>query len=86
MAEPTGAGETPPIDLLPANVTTSDAAIVEDNGITTGGGITLGIDTVFHCLARSHGQEIADETARVMEYSRALHANHEALGYSREQA
>ena len=33
--------------------------VIEDGGVTTGGGITLGIDTVFHALARSHGQDVA---------------------------
>lgn len=76
------AGETPPLDLLGANIAAEHAAIVEDGGIVTGGGITLGIDTVFYCLARSHGAEVAAETARVMEYDRALAANKDALGYA----
>ena len=75
------AGETPPVGLLPDTVSTENAAIVDD-GIVTGGGITLGIDTVFYCLKRSHGAEVAAETARVMEYSRALDANKAALGYT----
>lgn len=74
------AGETPPSELLPPDVDATRAVLVDD-GIVTGGGITLGIDAVFHCLARSHGQEVADETARVMEYSRALATNRAALGY-----
>ncbi|MEL7154855.1 MAG: DJ-1/PfpI family protein [Pseudomonadota bacterium] len=75
------AGETPPVDLLPDAVSSESAAVVDD-GIVTGGGITLGIDTVFYCLARSHGAEVSAETARVMEYSRALDANKAALGYT----
>ena len=74
-------GETPPVDLLPDTITPEHAAIVDDQGIVTGGGITLGIDTVFYCLARNHGENVAQETARVMEYSRALDANKAALGY-----
>lgn len=77
-------GETAPAHLLPKDVTPRHAAIVEDAGITTGGGVTLGIDTMFHCLARSHGTMVADETARVMEYSRARDANRTALGYVSE--
>ena len=73
-------GETPPVDLLPDDVHARQAVVVEDGGVTTGGGITLGIDTIFHALARSHGQDIADEAARVMEYDRALAANAAALG------
>ena len=71
--------ETIPADLLTGDV--SHKAIIEDQGITTGGGVTLGIDTMFYCLARSHGDHVAKETARVMEYSRALAANKQALGY-----
>lgn len=74
-------GETPPTDLLPATVAHAPAVIVEDDGIVTGGGVTLGIDTMFHCLARSHGTLVARETARVMEYARALAANRAELGY-----
>lgn len=76
------AGETPPVDLLDESIERVHAAIVDDGGIVTGGGITLGIDTMFYCLARSHGDEIASETARVMEYDRALAANRNALGYA----
>lgn len=74
-------GETPPLALLPPEVRATRAAVVEDGDVVTGGGVTLGIDVVFHLLARSHGETIAAETARVMEYSRALAANRDALGY-----
>lgn len=75
-------GETPPIQLLGGSVTSCDAAVVEDNGIVTSGGVTLGIDALFYLLARSHGKEVAAETARVMEYARALEANRTAKGYT----
>lgn len=75
-------GETAPVDLLGRDVRTDRSAIVDDQGIVTGGGVTLGIDTVFYCLARSHGEAVARETARVMEYTRALDANRAALGYT----
>ena len=75
------AGEARPLESLPGDVDACRAAVVEDQGIVTGGGVTLGIDTVFHCLARSHGVDVARETARVMEYTRALEANRAALGY-----
>lgn len=76
------AGETPPLDLLAAETETAPAAIIDDGGIVTSGGVTLGIDAMFYCLARSHGQAVADEVARVMEYSRALAANKAVLGYA----
>ncbi|MEL6290426.1 MAG: hypothetical protein AAFQ44_01360 [Pseudomonadota bacterium] len=56
--------------------------IVDDGGIGTSGGVTLGIDAMFYCLARNHGQAVAREVARVMENSRALEANKSARGYS----
>lgn len=71
------AGETAPIDLLASRPGTETAPgpIVESDGIITGGGVTLGIDVVFHLLARSHGADVAADVARVMEYDRALEAN-----------
>jgi len=75
------AGETPPLDLLAARRDARPAAVVESGGVVTGGGVTLGIDVMFHCLARSHGAAVAEEVARVMEYGRALAANKAALGY-----
>lgn len=79
-------GETAPADLLraqadPAGGAVIQAALVDHNGTVTGGGVTLGLDTMFYCLARSHGADVAAETARVMEYSRALSANRLELGY-----
>src|SRR3984885_5088601 len=40
-------------------------------GVVTGGGVSLCIDTTLHLLAGMLGQPVADETARIMEYSRA---------------
>jgi transcriptional regulator GlxA family with amidase domain len=75
-------GETSPLDILASRSQTETAAIIDDQGVVTSGGVTLGIDAMFYCLARSHGQAVADEVARVMEYSRALEANKSALGYA----
>lgn len=75
------AGETPPLATLSARHDARPAAVVESGGVVTGGGVTLGLDVMFFCLARSHGQAVADEVARVMEYGRALAANRAALGY-----
>ncbi|WP_425403729.1 DJ-1/PfpI family protein [Hwanghaeella sp.] len=74
-------GEMPPSELLEECRDVRRATLVDDHGIVTGGGVTLGFDTMFFCLARSHGEEVAHETARVMEYSRALAANRLDLGY-----
>lgn len=75
-------GETSPLDMLASRMRTEASAVVDDEGIVTSGGVTLGIDAMFYCLARSHGQDVANEVARVMEYTRALEANKSALGYS----
>jgi transcriptional regulator GlxA family with amidase domain len=48
-----------------------------DEGVVTGGGVTLCIDTTLHLLAKMLGQEVADETARIIEYTRAWRANRE---------
>lgn len=80
------AGETPPLDLLAAHHDARPATVVESGGVITGGGVTLGIDVMFHCLARSYGAAVADEVARVMEYSRALAVNRAALGYEIDAA
>ncbi len=74
-------GETAPINILDTPKDVKVAALIDDGGLVTGGGVTLGIDTMFYCLARSHGDYVSAETARVMEYSRALAENRKALGY-----
>jgi transcriptional regulator GlxA family with amidase domain len=73
--------ERPPIDLLkgyPGVVPVRDATLVDD-GVVTSGGVSLGIDGMLYLLRRHLGAEIADETARILEYSRALEANRAAL-------
>ena len=74
-------GEVSPLDLLAERHAVSASALVDSGGVVTSGGVTLGLDVMFYCLARSHGAAVAAEVARVMEYSRALDANKAALGY-----
>ncbi|MGI9477623.1 MAG: DJ-1/PfpI family protein [Hyphomicrobiaceae bacterium] len=76
-------GEMAPADILAERTNTRVRAgvVVDAGGILTSGGVTLGIDAVFHLLARDYGNELSDDVARVMEYARALNANREALGY-----
>lgn len=52
-----------------------DACLVDDGAIVTGGGVSLCIDTMLHLLKKLFGQEMADETARILEYKRAWLAN-----------
>jgi transcriptional regulator GlxA family with amidase domain len=53
-----------------------EAVLVEQvGGVVTGGGVSLCIDTTLHLLADLLGQHVAEETARIIEYRRALRAN-----------
>ncbi len=52
-----------------------EASLVDAGTIVTGGGVTLCIDTVLHVLAKFLGAEVANETARIIEYDRAWAAN-----------
>lgn len=56
-----------------------DALVVDAGPVVTGGGVTLGIDTMLHLLARLFGRQAAEQVAQMMEYSRAWKANTEAL-------
>ena len=58
---------------------TESASLVDCGRVVTGGGVTLGIDATLHLLARLLGEDVANETARIMEYSRAWRANRDAL-------
>ena len=43
--------------------------------VVTGGGVSLGIDTMLYLLGRLYGERKADEVARLLEYDRARAAN-----------
>jgi transcriptional regulator GlxA family with amidase domain len=77
--------EVPPVDLMrqrhPAVTVEEASGLVDTGTIVTGGGVTLGIDATLHLLSRLLGEDVANETARIMEYSRAWRANREALPY-----
>jgi transcriptional regulator GlxA family with amidase domain len=75
--------ETAPIAVMRENypaIDVHEAMLVRrPDGIVTGGGVTLCIDTTLHLLSEMLGENIADETARIMEYSRAWRANRDAF-------
>lgn len=75
-------GEVSPLSLFGRAARPIGAALAVDGDVVTSGGITLGIDAIFYLLARDHGDEVAQEIARVMEYQRALDANRAVLGYA----
>lgn len=52
-----------------------EASLVDSGAVVTGGGVSLCIDATLHLIERALGSEIASETARILEYSRARRAN-----------
>jgi transcriptional regulator GlxA family with amidase domain len=75
-------GETRPLDLLAQRhpgVRAIEARIVDTGSILTGGGVSLGIDMTLHLIRRFLGGHIAEETARILEYTHAWKANAAAL-------
>jgi transcriptional regulator GlxA family with amidase domain len=75
--------ETSPLEVMRATypqIDVREAMLVERaEGIVTGGGVALCIDTTLHLLASLLGERVADETARIMEYQRAWRANRESF-------
>ena len=75
--------EVPPVNVMrdryPQISVHDSASLVDCGRLVTGGGVTLGIDATLHLLARLLSDDVANETARIMEYSRAWRANREAL-------
>jgi transcriptional regulator GlxA family with amidase domain len=75
--------ETSPLDVMRAmyrQIDVREAMLVDrDDGLVTGGGVTLCIDTTLHLLASMLGQRVADETARIIEYQRAWRANRDGF-------
>lgn len=75
--------EISPLEVMRTNypdIDVREALLVDrGGGVVTGGGVSLCIDTTLHLLADMLGQHVADETARIMEYQRALRANREGF-------
>lgn len=59
------------------------AAIVDDHGLVTGGGVSLAIDATLYLLGKVYGAEARDAVAAVIEYDRAYRANEAAIGHLR---
>jgi len=74
--------ERPPLTVLAEaypEVTVEKAVAVLSDGILTSGGVSLGIDGVLYLLRRLHGERVMTESARILDYQRALAANAKAL-------
>ncbi|KJC61029.1 glutamine amidotransferase [Bradyrhizobium sp. LTSPM299] len=72
------APETSPLEVMRAaypDIDVREAMLVDRGRLVTGGGVSLCIDTTLHLLAVMLGTDVADETARIMEYTRAWQAN-----------
>jgi hypothetical protein len=52
-----------------------NASLVDCDGITTGGGVSLCIDATLYIIERELGVRVARGTARIIEYSRAQEIN-----------
>jgi transcriptional regulator GlxA family with amidase domain len=77
------APETSPLQVMRArypHIDVREAMLVDRGGkLVTGGGVSLCIDTTLYLLACMLGQDVADETARIMEYQRAWRANRDGF-------
>lgn len=58
-----------------------EAPIVDTGAVVTGGGVSLCIDTTLHILETLLGAQVANETARILEYQRARDANMNAEAF-----
>lgn len=66
------------LDLLASidpEVTVERERRVVDDGIVSSAGVASGIDMAFYVVERLHGREVADETARYIEYRRETPAS-----------
>lgn len=82
-------GENTPLERLKAeydDVQAVEALVVDSGEIVTGGGVSLGIDTMLYLLGRRYGESKAGEVARLLEYDRARAANMAALTIHRAVA
>jgi transcriptional regulator GlxA family with amidase domain len=74
--------EKSPLDVMRADypaIDVREAMLVDQGGVVTGGGVSLCIDTTLHLIAEMLGEHVADETARIIEYSRARQANRDGF-------
>jgi len=70
--------ERPPIEVMRERhpmIAVREASLVDAGTVVTGGGVSLCIDAMLHLLKRLYGDDVARETARVIEYQRAWSAN-----------
>jgi transcriptional regulator GlxA family with amidase domain len=74
--------EQSPLSVMRASyprIDAREAMLVDDGSVVTGGGVSLCIDTTLYLLAKMLGDDVADETARIMEYTRAWRVNRDGF-------
>jgi transcriptional regulator GlxA family with amidase domain len=70
-----------PLDRLAQSGTIrAREAVIVDDLVVTGGGVSLAIDATLYLLGRIYGEAAAAEVAQFIEYDRAHAANRAALG------
>ena len=76
-----GAETRSPLDLLAelSPTTVPHAALVIDDSVVTGGGVSLAIDTTLYLIGRLYGGEARHDVAALIEYDRASAANRAML-------
>ncbi len=82
-------GENTPLARLRGEfgkVQAVEALVVDSDDVVTGGGVSLGIDTMLYLLGRLYGESKADDVARLLEYDRARAANMAGLPIHRTVA
>lgn len=55
-------------DQYPNVTMLDDVRVVDEGDVVTSAGVSAGIDMSLHMLARLYGEDVADQTARSMEY------------------
>lgn len=60
------------LDSLGAGVTVERDLRVVDDGVITSAGVASGMDMAFYVVEKLFGREVADETAKYIEYRRLL--------------
>ncbi len=81
-----GAETDAPVNLLATLGELSfarEAAIVDDSGTITSGGVSLAIDGMLYILGKLYGEAARDDVAKIIEYDRAFAANRDALKHLR---
>jgi len=72
------APEISPLERMRATypaIDVREAPIVDADSVVTGGGVSLCIDTTLYLIATMVGEDVAEKTARILEYERARAAN-----------